>query len=313
MTRSTAITLSSLVLLSLFVFASCGRELDEPADGKITVVTTTYPLTFLAQRIGGDRVSVVQLVKPGVEAHDFEPAPSDIRTIANAVVFFYNHPAFEGWALAAASASGAGSGGSSPVNAIQTVILETGGEDQGGQENNNTGFDPHVWLNPLDAQKQAARITAALVAADPDGASEYVRNGDGLEAELRKLDDLIAASLSDCVLDTVVVSHLAYGHMAERYGFNQVGLAGLSPEFESGPSHIASVINRIDELGIRYILQEPIASRRLAETVAAETGADILVLHPLAVRTADEAKAGEDYISIMKANSETLKIALQCG
>lgn len=311
MTRTTTITFSFLVLLTLGVFAACDRDLIEPSGGKVTVVTTTYPLTFMARRIGGDRVSVVQLVKPGIEAHDFEPAPSDIRTIANADVFFYNHPAFEGWALAAANASGPG--GPGPANAVQTVILETEGEDHGGQDINDADFDPHVWLNPLKAQKQAGRIVAALVTADPDGSFEYVRNSDGLEAELRGLDELIAEKLSDCALDTVVVSHLAYGHMAERYGFNQVGLAGLSPEFESGPAQIAHVIGRMNELGIRYILQEPIVSSRLAETVAAETGAEIVVLHPIAVRTVDEAKSGEDYISIMRANADTLRTALQCG
>jgi zinc transport system substrate-binding protein len=73
------------------------------------------------------------------------------------------------------------------------------------------------------------------------------------------------------------------------------------------------VIRQIDELGIRYILQEPIASDRLAETVAAEAGVDILIMHPLAVRTFDEAKAGADYFSIMQANSEVLAMALQCS
>jgi zinc transport system substrate-binding protein len=69
----------------------------------------------------------------------------------------------------------------------------------------------------------------------------------------------------------------------------------------------------MNELGIRYILQEPIVSSRLAETVAAETGAEIVVLHPIAVRTVDEAKSGKDYISIMRANADTLETALQCG
>ena len=313
MPRPASAVLSAFVLLVIAVFAACGSEPDEPADGKITVVTTTYPLTFMARRIGGSRVSVVQLIKSGVEAHDFEPVPSNVRTIASADIFFYNHPAFEPWALAAATASGSRSGGTAQSNAIQTVILESEGEDHGSQEVNDADFDPHVWLNPLRAQEQAERIAAALVTADPDGSLEYVRNSDGLEAELRGLDELIARRLSDCALDTAVVSHLAYGHMAERYGFNQLGLAGLSPEFESGPSHIASVIRQIDELGIRYILQEPIASDRLAETVAAEAGVDILVMHPLAVRTFDEAKAGADYFSIMQANSEALAIALQCS
>ena len=313
MPRPASAVLSAFVLLVIAVFAACGSEPDEPADGKITVVTTTYPLTFMARRIGGNRVSVVQLIKSGVEAHDFEPVPSNVRTIASADIFFYNHPAFEPWALAAATASGSRSGGTAQSNAIQTVILESEGEDHGSQEVNDADFDPHVWLNPLRAQEQAERIAAALVTADPDGSLEYVRNSDGLEAELRGLDQLIARRLSDCALGTAVVSHLAYGHMAERYGFNQLGLAGLSPEFESGPSHIASVIRQIDELGIRYILQEPIASDRLAETVAAEAGVDILIMHPLAVRTFDEAKAGADYFSIMQANSEALAIALQCS
>ena len=313
MPRPASAVLSAFVLLVIAVFAACGSEPDEPADGKITVVTTTYPLTFMARRIGGNRVSVVQLIKSGVEAHDFEPVPSNVRTIASADIFFYNHPAFEPWALAAATASGSRSGGTAQSNAIQTVILESEGEDHGSQEVNDADFDPHVWLNPLRAQEQAERIAAALVTDDPEGSLEYVRNSDGLEAELRGLDELIARRLSDCALGTAVVSHLAYGHMAERYGFNQLGLAGLSPEFESGPSHIASVIRQIDELGIRYILQEPIASDRLAETVAAEAGVDILVMHPLAVRTFDEAKAGADYFSIMQANSEALAIALQCS
>ena len=313
MPRPASAVLSAFVLLVIAVFAACGSEPDEPADGKITVVTTTYPLTFMARRIGGSRVSVVQLIKSGVEAHDFEPVPSNVRTIASADIFFYNHPAFEPWALAAATASGSRSGGTAQSNAIQTVILESEGEDHGSQEVNDADFDPHVWLNPLRAQEQAERIAAALVTDDPEGSLEYVRNSDGLEAELRGLDELIARRLSDCALGTAVVSHLAYGHMAERYGFNQLGLAGLSPEFESGPSHIASVIRQIDGLGIRYILQEPIANDRLAETVAAEAGVDILIMHPLAVRTFDEAKAGADYFSIMQANSEVLAMALQCS
>ena len=97
MPRPASAVLSAFVLLVIAVFAACGSEPDEPADGKTTVVTTTYPLTFMARRIGGSRVSVVQLIKSGVEAHDFEPVPSNVRTIASADIFFYNHPAFEPW------------------------------------------------------------------------------------------------------------------------------------------------------------------------------------------------------------------------
>ena len=310
MTKSVVVIVLALMLLSLLA-AGCSSDLNEQTGNEIAVITTTYPLTYFSERIGGNRVIVTQLVKPGVEAHDFEPAPSDVRAITNSDVFIYNHPAFESWALNAATASSSGSDKSTVT--VQTINLETAGEDHGGQAVDDSNFDAHVWLNPIKAQEQAARILSALIEVDPDGATIYVRNADALEVELRALDDLTSKKLSNCELDSVAVSHLAFGHMAERYDFDQIGLAGLSPEFEPGPSQLAKVIEKIGELGIKHILQEPIVSDRLAETVAAETGAELLTLHPLEVRTSDEASRGINYIDIVKSNGDALQTALRCS
>ena len=301
--------LAIAIALVAVVGTACASDTNSTPDDATVVITTTYPLTFIAERIGGDRISVTQLVKPGVEAHDFEPAPSDVRAISESDLFIYNHPAFESWALNAAAAA-SGDNENSTV-AVWTVNLE--GEGHGGQEHERSTVDAHVWLNPLKAQEQADRILSALTEVDPDGSQIFTRNADALDIELRALDELIAAQLTNCDLYDVVVSHLAFGHMAERYGFNQIGLAGLSPEFESGPSQIATVIEKIDELGINHILQEPIVSVRLAETVSAETGAQLLVLHPLEVRTSDEASQGLSYIDIMKKNADALGTAMACA
>lgn len=301
--------LAIAIALVAVVGAACASDTNSTPDDATVVITTTYPLTFIAERIGGDRISVTQLVKPGVEAHDFEPAPSDVRAISESDLFIYNHPAFESWALNAAAAA-SGDNENSTV-AVWTVNLE--GEGHGGQEHERSTLDAHVWLNPLKAQEQADRILSALTEVDPDGSQIFTRNADALDIELRALDELIAAQLTNCDLYDVVVSHLAFGHMAERYGFNQIGLAGLSPEFESGPSQIATVIEKIDELGINHILQEPIVSVRLAETVSAETGAQLLVLHPLEVRTGDEASQDLSYIDIMKKNADALGTAMACA
>ena len=186
-------------------------------------------------------------------------------------------------------------------------------DEHAGHDDHDHGIDAHVWLNPLEAKEQAERILSALVAADPEGAQDYTRNADALLAEFDALDELFETKLSSCKLDHVVVSHLAFGHMAHRYGFEQIGLAGLSAEFESGPAQIAHVIEQIDELGIGHIMQEPIISDRLAETVSTETGVELLMLHPLEVRTAEEASEGIDYNEIMKANADSLATALQCN
>jgi zinc transport system substrate-binding protein len=303
--------LAIAIALVAVVGTACASDTNSTPDDATVVITTTYPLTFIAERIGGDRISLTQLVKPGVEAHDFEPAPSDVRAISESDLFIYNHPAFESWALNAAAAA-SGDNENSTV-AVWTVNLEGEGEGHGGQEHERSTLDAHVWLNPLKAQEQADRILSALTEVDPDGSQIFTRNADALDIELRALDELIAAQLTNCDLYDVVVSHLAFGHMAERYGFNQIGLAGLSPEFESGPSQIATVIEKIDELGINHILQEPIVSVRLAETVSAETGAQLLVLHPLEVRTGDEASQDLSYIDIMKKNADALGTAMACA
>ncbi len=306
--------LLALLLVAMSVAAiACDGDLKPPAGGEVTVITTTYPLTFFSEKIGGNRITVNQLGKPGVEAHDFEPAPSDIRAISNSDLFIYNHPAFESWALNAAAVASDADGDDSPTVIVQTINLESQGEDHGGQAVDDSTFDAHVWLNPLKAQEQADRILSALIEVDPKGAQIYTRNADGLDVELQALDDLISKQISSCELDSVVVSHLAFGHMAERYGFNQIGLAGLSPEFESGPAQIAGVIKKIKDLGISHIMQEPIVSNRLAETVAAETGAELLSLHPLEVRTSEQASTGLDYLDIMKSNADALQIALRCS
>ncbi|MBT4125261.1 MAG: zinc ABC transporter solute-binding protein [Chloroflexi bacterium] len=308
-TRITSIVL--LLVLTALVVSACKSDLDSKQGDKVTVITTTYPLTFITERIGGSRTTVNQLVKPGVEAHDFEPAPSDVRAISNSDLFIYNHPAFESWALNAATASNNDDGASTVT--VQTINLEMAGEDHGGQAHDDSVLDAHVWLNPLEATEQAERILSALIEVDPEGSQTYTRNADALAIEFRALDELIAKRVSNCELDSVVVSHLAFGHMAEKYGFAQIGLAGLSPEFESGPSQLAKVIERIGELGIKHILQEPIVSDRLATTVSAETGTELLTLHPLEVRTKDEASEGVTYIDIMKSNAEALGTAMNCA
>ncbi len=319
---------------------------DTPA-GPIAVVTTIYPITWLAEQIGGDRVSVESLVKPGVDAHDFEPTPGDLLTLSRADVFIYNHSSFETWALDALNNIE-----NNPPIAIQAADLpedieiehghddeeedhdeageehgdeeeehdEAGEEhgdeeeehDEAGEEHGEEAVDPHVWLDPTQAVSMVRRIQEGFTNADPAGAAVYKSNADALAVRLNDLDGQFQDALESCRSDHVVVSHLAYGHLAERYGLEQIGLAGLSAEFESGPRRIAEIVDRMEELGIKYILEEPVSGSGLSDTVAAEAGAQTLTLHPMESLTPDEVAAGEDYFSIMDKNIETLKLALEC-
>ena len=286
--------------------SSCSRDTSRTStpNGKppplaelIKVVTTIYPVTYFTQRVGGDRVQVTSLVAPGIEAHDFEPKPSDLRALQDARVVVYNHPAFETWMADALRSAGTG----------KTVVQAA---DAGVGE--GAGADPHVWLDPLKAAAQVQRIRDGLVAADPSGAEAYRARAAQLMSELNSLHASFQAALSDCALKTVVISHAAFGHLARRYGIEQLGLAGISAEAEAGPQHTAEIARKMRELGIKHILVEPVLSARLAEALAAETGATLLPLHPLETLTIEEQAAGDDYFKVMVRDLESLKTALRC-
>ena len=130
--------------------------------------------------------------------------------------------------------------------------------------------------------------------------------------KLTGIDRLLVESLASCQHDEIVVSHLAYGHLAKRYGLHQLGITGMSAEPEAGPGRIAEIVERIKQRGIRYILQEPISDRRLAEAVAAETGIQVIDLHPLESLTHEQMANHEDFFSIMQKNVSSLALALDC-
>ena len=185
--------------------------------------------------------------------------------------------------------------------------------DKEDEHGHDLGMDPHVWLSPLEAIKQVRAIQDAFSTADPEGADLYAQNANTLVDELRSLDAEFSTALSSCSLDHIIVSHEAYGHLAEAYGIEQIGLKGLSTEEEASPQNVAQIVDKMNELGVRHIMQEPIAGDPLVETVAAETGSEILPLHPMESLTPAELDGGATYFTIMNENLRSLRVALGCS
>lgn len=291
----------TLVIASIAI-VSVACETGSNDDTGTSVVTTLYPLEYFAQRIGGDDVSVTNLLKPGVEAHDFDPTPADIRKLEAADVIIYNGSGFEPWidrALSTISSSGG-----------PRLIVEASREWR--QESDAGEIDPHVWLDPLKATELVKLIRDSLANANPDGAAIYATSATGLLTELLSLHQSFLNGLRECTQNTFVMSHAAFGHLAERYGLEQIPISGLSPEAAPGPADLARIVDTIQKLGIKYIMVEPIVSAAYAETLAREINAEMLPLHPLESLTSDESKSGENYFSIMETNLENLRLALEC-
>ena len=284
-------------LSALLIVTACAGDGTAPtADTRLTIVASIYPMAYFAERIGGERIDVITLVPPGVEAHSFEPTPGDLQTIARADLAVMNGLSLEPWMAPALDALGA----DGPAIVVEAAV-------------DGEGDDPHVWLDPQQAVQQAERVLEALVALDGDGSDAYKANAAALIGELNALDAAYVSGLASCQHTQFVTTHAAYGHLAARYGLTQVAITGISPEAEPSARDLAEVIERVDELDLRYVMVEPSLSSRLAETVAAESDLSLLKIHELGSVTQAELDEHHDYFGLMRANLDSLTTALECA
>ncbi|MEE8518105.1 MAG: metal ABC transporter substrate-binding protein [Dehalococcoidia bacterium] len=265
--------------------------------------TSIYPLQYFAERVGGDTVSVHSMVRAGAEVHSFEPSPADLQRLAGADLLLLNGLGIEPWADRTLDALGDA--------APRTISLGEALEDQA--EASAEVDDPHLWLDPLTAIAQAKLVAEALSIANPDSAAQYAANALPLLGDLQDLHEEFQTTLSECAHRTFVTTHAAYGHLAGRYGLEQISVTGLSPEAEPSARHLAELAELIADRGIEHILAEPSLSDRYAETIARESGADILELHQIGSVTSAELEEHGDYLGLMRDNLASLSLALGCA
>jgi zinc transport system substrate-binding protein len=292
-----------LILVALSVCLAVAPAGAAPAE-RVAVVASFYPLFEFARQVGGDRVAVRTLVPPGVESHDYEPTPRDVVAMTRARVLIYNGAGFEPWVgrvlpqLPARVVR---------VNATEglPLVTATSGPDRGRP-------DPHVWLDPVLAQRQVGRVLDGLVQADPAGRSTYVANAAAYQARLGMLHARIERGLRRCRRRLFVASHAAFGYFAARYGLTQIAISGLEPQEEPSPAKMREIVRLVRRHRVRVIYYETLVSPRVAAAIAREVGARTLVLNPVEGLTPREQRRGWDYVSIMEDNLHNLAAGLDC-
>ena len=329
----------------------CGNAGGDAGDGggeggaEVTVVTGVYPLQWLAEQVGGDRVAVSNLTEPGTEPHDLELTGRQTGEVADADVVFYVNglqPAVDD-AVAEVAAEG------TPLDAADLVDLrpnDPGGdehsdehgedgheedahadeghedehgdehaeEDAGHSEGDGHGhgeLDPHMWLDTDRMADTADGLADRLAEADPDGADAYRANAEEVRGELEEIGSEYDDGLAQCDSRELVVNHSAFGYLADAHDLEQIGISGLDPETEPSPARIAEVADLVKEHEVTTVFTETLVSPAVAETIADEAGAETAVLDPIEGITDDS--PGDDYPSVMRANLETLRSGLGCS
>lgn len=303
------------------------------SQGPVKVVASFYPLGEFAKAVGGDQISVMTVVPGGIEPHEYEPTPRDLAQAYEAQLFVFNGAGVDPWAekirseleskgvktldmtsffeLRQSDISSTGSSATA-TDCLNDTSNNNAACDSGQQGNQSQFADPHIWLDPVLAKRQVELIVNALVEIDPAHKDVFVRNTDDYMNRLDALDGQYTDQLKQCSLHKVIVSHDAFGYLADRYGFEIIPVAGLSPGAEPSIKQIADLAKLIKDENISSVFFETLASPKFAQTLAAETGAQALVLDPIEGLTPDEIANHDDYLSIMERNLTNLKVAMKC-
>ena len=299
-----ALAVAGAVALAL---SGCASGAPSAPDGRLSVQVAFYPFQFVAERVGGDAVRVTSLTAPGTEPHDLELAPRQVAALATADLVIFQ----SGFQPAVDTAIEQAQPGRVIDTASFLTMLTAAGDGEEHTAGGVTSLDPHTWLDPTNMVTVAEHVREALTQARPEQAATFAANTRQLVADLTTLDADIKADLRGCAITPFITSHAAFGYFAARYGLTQVGIRGLEPDVEPSASRIAEVQRIARDNHITTIFFEALVSPVVAESVAGDLGLRTDVLDPLEGITADS--RGTDYLSVMRANANSLKVANQCS
>jgi manganese/zinc/iron transport system substrate-binding protein len=254
------------VLLAVGTAAGCGGDGPAPADdGRLRVVATIGMITDVAQRVGGDRVVVEGLMGPGVDPHLYKARAGDVRRLSAANLVLFNGLHLEaamGDVLREMGRDGRTVAvGEAVPSAERIATTEYGGN-----------YDPHVWFDVSLWLHVVRRIEEALAEADPAGAAEYAARGAAYRAELEELDGWIRGRVSELPPErrVLITAHDAFGYFGRAYGFEVMGLQGISTTAEAGTGDVQRLADEIVGRRIPAIfLETSIPPRNIQAVMAA--------------------------------------------
>lgn len=230
---------------------------------KLNAVTTTTMITDLVKNIGGDVIEVNGLMGAGVDPHLYKASEGDVTKLYNADVIFYNGLHLEGKLVEVFEKM--------ELQNKKAVALADLLDKDGliGSDYFASNYDPHVWFNIEYFKEFANQVTSTLVASDPNNAGIFEANNKIYQEKLEALE-----KEANSIIETLpkekrilVTAHDAFNYFGEKYGFNVVGLQGLSTATEAGVQDVQNLSEFIIENKVKAIFVESSVPRRTIEAL----------------------------------------------
>ena len=297
--------MSLLIVLVIALTAGCGQEKKSsengPADGKLKIITSFYPMYITALNVadGVDGVEIVNMTQPQTGClHDYQLTTEDMKLLATGNVMIVNGGGMESFLDKVTKSQSK----LKIIDASEGIPMLK--DDEHGEEN------PHVWVSVANAILQVDNVVKGLSEADPAHKERYEANGKVYKEKLQKLQADMHQRLDKYQGRQIITFHEAFPYFAQEFNLKLAGIIEREPGSEPTPEELEETIKLIQSLGIKVIFTEPQYSSKAAQTIANATGAQISTLDP--VVTGDATPDAKDaYIKVMEQNAQALEAAFQ--
>ena len=265
------------------------------SGNQIRVATTISTLNSFVQGVGGERVTVENIVPIGASPETFQPAPQDVATVADAQVLVENGAGLETWLDKLLRDAG--------TPRLRVVV--------GADGLTVKGDNPHLWMDPVLAKQYVAKIRDALIAVDPSHAAEYRHNATIYDGRLDDLSKHIRAKIATIPPSHryMIVFHSAWLYYNDRFGITTLGFVERNPGQEPNPAQIAELVDLAKEHHVRGVFSEPEYSPKLLYSIA--QGAGIKVVENLYDDSVGTNPRVGDYIAMLTYDTNVIVKTLQ--
>ncbi|MFC4401920.1 metal ABC transporter solute-binding protein, Zn/Mn family [Gracilibacillus xinjiangensis] len=260
-----------LSLLSVFLLTACSDsdavsntngDTSNETDSPVLVVTTIAQIADVVENVGGDHVEVESLMGPGIDPHLYNAVQGDIEKLDNAEIIFYNGLHLEGQMYQVFEQMEK----EKPAIAVAESIEES--KLLSDPENPNI-FDPHVWFDVTLWQDVVTTVRDELIELDSENKKSYEKNAEVYLNELQATEEYILDSIEQIPEESrvLVTAHDAFHYFGEKYGFEVVGLQGLSTESDYSTSDINNIVQLLMDRNIKGVFVESSISDRSIQAV----------------------------------------------
>ena len=242
--------------LLLLALLACARA----EEARVRVSSFSTILTEIATQVGGENGEVFAHVKAGVDPHEFEPKPADLKVVASAELILVSARNLEGYVGKLREAAGG-----------KAALLEVGNPLPG------KPGDPHWWHSIGNLMRATRIVRDELIRLRPAARADFSANADKYLARLGVLEKWVKAKVAELPRDRrkLVTNHDSFGYFARDFGFSVYPIAGISGNDQPGSKKVASIIETIREQGVKAIFSEDNENPKVIAQITQETGAKL--------------------------------------